>query len=164
MQALNVRGRLQQALESDIGLFAHACSVNSDTACVETAVGDRWLACALRPVEGEGIHSDGMPLVDGGIDVPATWSPGPAPLHDGVWSLVGDGAATLCAALLAAGSEKDEPFPRGWKQRVSVKDSHRERWSDGTALFTSTEGIIMRHGAHGFNTNAAASTEKRTCC
>ncbi|MAL19712.1 MAG: hypothetical protein CL990_01410, partial [Euryarchaeota archaeon] len=41
------------------------------------------------------------------------------------------------------GSEKDEPFSRGWKQRVSVKDSHRERWSDGTALFTSTEGIIM---------------------
>ena len=69
--------------------------------------------------------------------------PAPHPIHDSVWSLVGDGAATLCATLLAAGSSEDESFPRGWKQRVSIKDSQRERWSDGTALFASTEGTIM---------------------
>ena len=131
------------SIESDIGLFGHACSVNPDTSCVETAVGDRWLAYALRPVEGEGIQSDGMPLMCGIEDSGHVVLPAPHPLHDGVWSLVGDGAATLCAALLAAGNEKDEPFPRGWKQRVSVKDSRRERWSDGTALFTSTEKTIM---------------------
>jgi hypothetical protein len=53
--------------------------------------------------------------------------------------LVGDGAATLCAVLLAAANQTEAVFDRGWKKRVSIKDSRRERWGASSELFSSTE-------------------------
>jgi hypothetical protein len=58
---------------------------------------------------------------------------------DDAWSLVGDGAATLCAVLLAAARQTEAVIDRGWKKRVSIKDSHRERWLASSELFSSTE-------------------------
>ena len=56
---------------------------------------------------------------------------------------MGDGAATLCAVLLAASSGNLVPFNRGWKQRVSISDSHRERWHAESDLFSSTEAALL---------------------
>ena len=65
--------------------------------------------------------------------------PAPHPSISEAWSLVGDGAATLCAVLLAASNQTDVIFARGWKQRLSIKDSHRERWHASSELFSTTE-------------------------
>ena len=58
---------------------------------------------------------------------------------DEAWSLVGDGAATLSAVLLAAANQAGAVFDRGWKKRVSIKDSRRERWQASSELFSLTE-------------------------
>ena len=131
------------SIESDIGLFGHARSSNDSTACIETAVGDRWLSYALRPEDGGWLHADEMPLVCGIEDSGHVVLPAPHPLHEGAWSLVGDGAATLCAVLLAANCGAKAPFHRGWKQRISIKDSRRERWTAESKLFTTTQQMIV---------------------
>ena len=140
------------SIESDIGLFHHARSSNANTACIETAVGDRWLSYALRPEDDGWLLGDEMPLICGIEDSGHVVLPAPHPLHDGVWSLVGDGAATLCAVLLAASSGAGAPFQRGWKQRISISNSHRERWSAENELFASThETIVGAMERMGFN-------------
>jgi len=131
------------SIESDIGLFGHARSSNDSTACIETAVGDRWLSYALRPEDGGWFHADEMPLVCGIEDSGHVVLPAPHPLNEGAWSLVGDGAATLCAVLLAANCGAKAPFYRGWKQRISIKDSRRERWTAESKLFTTTQQMIV---------------------
>lgn len=131
------------SIESDIGLFGHARSSNGSNGCIETAVGDRWLSYALRPEDGGWLHADEMPLVCGIEDSGHVVLPAPHPLHEGAWSLVGDGAATLCAVLLAANRGAKAPFHRGWKQRISIKDSHRERWTAESKLFTATQRTIV---------------------
>ena len=56
---------------------------------------------------------------------------------------MGDGAATLCAVLLAASNQQGPAFDRGWKKRVAIKDSRRERWVASSDLFSSTEGRLQ---------------------
>ena len=139
------------SIESDIGLFSHARVSNDNTSCIETAVGDRWLSYALRPEDTGWLHGDEMPLMCGIEDSGHVVLPAPHPLHEGAWSLVGDGAATLCAVLLAANCGAKVPFHRGWKQRISIKDSRRERWAAGSELFTTTqEGIVEAMEGMGF--------------
>ena len=64
-----------------------------------------------------------------------------------MWGLVGDGAATLCAVLLAK-SNTDGVFDRGWKRRVSISDSHRERWHRESELFAATLQTVQTSMEH----------------
>ena len=64
--------------------------------------------------------------------------PAPHPSAPDTWSLVGDGAATLCAVLLAAANRPGAVFERGHKRRVSVRDSRRERWTAASEVFAAT--------------------------
>ena len=125
------------SIESDVGLFAHAEEINAETACIETAVGDRWLSFALRPTNGGWLHHETMPTCCGIEDSGHVVLPAPHPGKPGAWGLVGDGAATLCAVLLAK-SNTDEGFDRGWKRRVSINGSRRERWHHESELFGTT--------------------------
>ena len=56
---------------------------------------------------------------------------------------MGDGAATLCAVLLAGSNQQGLSFDRGWKKRVAIKDSRRERWVASSDLFSLTEGRLQ---------------------
>ena len=135
--------RFAASIESDVALLGHVASLNPANTCVETAVGDRWLSFALRPDSGGWLKGPAMPAVCGIEDSGHVVLPAPHP-HDGSkWSLVGDGAATLCAVLLAVASERVGTFERGWKQRTSIKESHRERWHDGSEVFAKTEKTLL---------------------
>ena len=127
------------SIESDVALFGHVQSLNDETLCIETAVGDRWLSYALRPKEGGWLQGSALPARCGIEDSGHVVLPAPHPSISEAWSLVGDGAATLCAVLLAASNQTDVIFARGWKQRLSIKDSHRERWHASSELFSTTE-------------------------
>jgi hypothetical protein len=69
--------------------------------------------------------------------------PSPHPSREGAWSLVGDGAATLCAMLLSMDRGRSAPFVRGWKKRTSVLDSHRDRWHAQSEVFASVADLAM---------------------
>ena len=57
--------------------------------------------------------------------------------------MVGDGAASLLATLSAmAVYEKPDKFIRGFKKRVSIKDTKRERWDGKNLLSNNVEKII----------------------
>lgn len=151
MEAGKERGpwHFAASIESDVALTGFVSQYNSKTQCFETAVGDRWLSVGLR-------HSDGlfvqtaMPMRLGVEDSGHLVLPAPHPKQPGKWSLVGDGAASLCAFLLAQDSSSSESFNRGWKRRVSVKESHRDRWQRGNALQHSmSERLFLGLEAHG---------------
>ena len=135
------------SIESDVGLFASAKAINAGTACIETAVGDRWLSFALRPTDGGWLGSETMPTCCGIEDSGHVVLPAPHPGQKDMWGLVGDGAATLCAVLLAK-SNTDEGFDRGWKRRVSISDSHRERWHRESELFAATLQTVQTSMEH----------------
>ena len=135
--------RFAASIESDVALLGHIASLNKDNACTETAVGDRWLSFSLRPSSGGLLQSDTVPAVCGIEDSGHVVLPAPHPHEKGAWSLVGDGAATLCAVLLAAASSDMDGFERGWKQRNSIKESHRERWQADNPLFAQTEQRLL---------------------
>ena len=130
------------SIESDVALFGHVQSMNAQTECIETAVGDRWLSYALRPGEGGWLRGSVMPKCCGIEDSGHVVLPAPHPNLSDAWSLVGDGAATLCAVLLAVSNQSGATFDRGWKKRVSIKDSQRERWQASSDLFSSTEKTL----------------------
>ena len=68
--------------------------------------------------------------------------------------MVGYGAATLCAVLASLNHSIERPFRRGWKQRVSVADAHRERWQADNELFTNVQAeAIGQLTALGFDTS-----------
>ena len=131
------------SIESDVALFGHARTLNPQTACTETAVGDRWLSYALRPEDGGWLQGSSLPASCGIEDSGHVVLPAPHPDLPEAWSLVGDGAATLCAVLLAASNQQGPAFDRGWKKRVAIKDSRRERWVASSDLFSSTEGRLQ---------------------
>ncbi len=135
--------RFAASIESDVALLGHVQSSNQANACVETAVGDRWLSFTLRPPSGGWLEQATMPAVCGIEDSGHVVLPAPHPHLDSAWSLVGDGAATLCAVLLAAASGGGGSFERGWKQRISIKDSQRERWHAGAEVFLRTEQTLL---------------------
>ena len=121
------------SIESDVALTGFVSQYNSKTQCFETAVGDRWLSVGLRHSDGLFVQKS-MPLRLGVEDSGHLVLPAPRPNRLGEWSLVGDGAASLCAFLLSQDASKPDSFHRGWKRRVSVKESHRERWQRGNEL------------------------------
>ena len=124
-------------------MLGHVQSLNGANTCAETAVGDRWLSFSLRPASGGWLEQTTIPAVCGIEDSGHVVLPAPHPHLDSTWSLVGDGAATLCAVLLAASAADGDSFERGWKQRNSIKESHRERWHANADLFARTEQMLL---------------------
>ena len=135
--------RFAASIESDVALLGHVQSLNGANTCAETAVGDRWLSFSLRPASGGWLEQSTMPAVCGIEDSGHVVLPAPHPHLDSTWSLVGDGAATLCAVLLAASDADEDSFERGWKQRNSIKESHRERWHANAEVFAQTEQTLL---------------------
>ena len=135
--------RFAASIESDVALLGHVQSLNGANTCAETAVGDRWLSFSLRPASGGWLEQTTIPAVCGIEDSGHVVLPAPHPHLDSTWSLVGDGAATLCAVLLAASAANGDSFERGWKQRNSIKESHRERWHANADLFARTEQTLL---------------------
>lgn len=141
--AVNGGWHFAASIESDVALMGHAQSLHSETMTMETGVGDRWLSMALRPREGGWLTGSSMPRCLGVEDSGHVVLPSPHPHEIGQWSLVGDGAATLCALLASLSRASAALFERGWKQRVSVVDAHRERWQADNALFLEVQNDAL---------------------
>ena len=106
--------------------------LDGDIESFETAVGDRWLAVALRPgpeATGTLLHGKEEPFRIGGEDSGHLLLTTPHPLLKDHWAFVGDGIATLIASLCALTTCRDQKgFNKGWKSRVSISPSDRARW------------------------------------
>ncbi|HJM67832.1 MAG TPA: hypothetical protein QF716_03015 [Candidatus Thalassarchaeaceae archaeon] len=130
--------KMAASIESDLGLTADLPRLGEHVA-ITTAVGDRWLSAALCSESGEKfLRSLEFPRVIGTEDSGHLVMPAPCPNQDDSWGLVGDGAATLLASLLArAVLSKDfatSAFRGGWKKRISIQPSVRERWTGANEL------------------------------
>jgi phosphoglucosamine mutase len=146
MAAANAKGwSFAASIESDIALPAFVRSCDAGATIHETAVGDRWLAYALRPGDGGTILAANFPPCLGIEDSGHLILPAPHPTNDQRWSLVGDGAATLCAVLQSADGGAAVTFNRGWKRRLSVNESHRERWHPQADVFETVAKHIETH-------------------
>ena len=145
------------SIESDVALSGYVQSMHAENSVVETAVGDRWLSFALREREGDSFDSERMPTVLGIEDSGHVVMPAPHPIGKAGWSLVGDGAATLCAIVLATDRTSSHRFERGWKHRVSVQDSHRERWHRDADIFKHLSTTLCE----GFAALGFDATERR---
>ena len=130
--------KMAASIESDLGLTADLSRLGEHES-ITTAVGDRWLSAALwSNQETRWIQSSSVPKRIGTEDSGHLVMPTPCPHSDGMWALVGDGAATLLATLLARAAlckEGSPPaFEGGWKKRSSIQPSVRERWTGENEL------------------------------
>ena len=131
------------SIESDLALLSSINRLPVKVETIETAVGDRWLSHALR---SSLVMDSQMPRVIGVEDSGHAVLPSPHPHNEQNWSLVGDGAATLLAYLLARSTaQEDMLMMRGWKQRVSVQHVHRELWDGKNPLSDEIEHIARSH-------------------
>jgi len=123
---------LAASIESDLALSTSLSRLDANVEFIQTAVGDRWLSDALK-----NSTSNKIGVEDSGHIVLS------APNPNGGRCLVGDGAASLLATLCAmAVSEKPDKFTRGFKKRVSIKDTKRELWDGKNSLAEDVEEII----------------------
>ena len=130
--------KMAASIESDLGLTADLPRLGEHVA-LTTAVGDRWLSAALRPESDEKfLKSPEYPRVIGTEDSGHLVMPVPCPNQEDSWGLVGDGAATLLASLMARAVLSNESairaFQGGWKKRISIQPSARERWTGKNEL------------------------------
>lgn len=131
------------SIESDLALLSSVERLPANVETVETAVGDRWLSHTLRT--SLAAHSQ-MPRIIGVEDSGHAVLPSPHPRNEHCWSLVGDGAATLVAYLLARSvAQEGMLMERGWKQRVSVHNVRRELWDGTNQLSDEIEHITRTH-------------------
>ena len=143
--------KFASSIESDIALPSHVRALDSKATTMETAVGDRWLAYALRSDDASLMSGTSMPCMLGVEDSGHIVLPAPHPSMEGAWSLVGDGAATLCAMLLSTDRGRSSPFVRGWKKRTSILKSHRDRWHARSGVYASVAELAMAAlGTDGF--------------
>jgi len=139
--------KMAASIESDLGLTADLSRFEANHTSVTTAVGDRWLAEELCPMQenGRGFVSKKVPAVIGTEDSGHLVMAAPCPVHDDTWHLVGDGAATLLAALMSriclSEGEGIAAFQNGWKKRVSIQPSVRERWTGDNELAQTVQGL-----------------------
>ena len=134
---------LAASIESDLSLLATANRLPATIQTSETAVGDRWLSNVL----GETLTNSISPPRSLGVeDSGHIVMPTPHPHKSGEWALVGDGAATLVAYLLARSNGDDtNQMTRGWKQRRSVSGVDRSLWNGSNVLADEIEAM-----AHSF--------------
>ncbi|MBT5844600.1 MAG: hypothetical protein HOH79_06440 [Euryarchaeota archaeon] len=131
------------SIESDLALLSSINRLPVKVETIETAVGDRWLSHALR---SSLVMDSQMPRIIGVEDSGHAVLPSPHPHNEQNWSLVGDGAATLLAYLLARSTaQEDMLMMRGWKQRVSVQHVRRELWDGNNPLSDEIERIARSH-------------------
>ena len=125
---------LAASIESDLALMASLDRLQADVNFSQTAVGDRWLAQALR-----GDLRDVLGVEDSGHLVMS------APNPNGGRCLVGDGIASMLIVLCAMSCEqRNVAFTRGFKQRTSIKDSVRSRWTGMNDLADTVEHIATQ--------------------
>ena len=130
--------KMASSIESDLGLTADLSRLGTHQS-ITTAVGDRWLSAALwDSPEEKLIAAERVPRLIGTEDSGHLVMPTQIPHQAGKWGLVGDGTATLIAALMARytilHSDVAPAFAGGWKKRVSIKPSIRERWTGENQL------------------------------
>jgi len=127
---------LAASIESDLALTTEALGMDHVAAVHPTAVGDRWLSVALAGEEGHhviGVEDSGHLVLP--------WSHH----QDGPVRLVGDGAASLLAVLLAGiGRSGPVPAPGGWKLRRSIAPADRSRWTGAGPLATEVVDCLTR--------------------
>ena len=128
----SLQGKVAASIESDLALLNSMQRLNAGLQLIETAVGDRWLASALKPEVGSPenlLRGDIEPFHVGGEDSGHILLTTPHPNHPEHWALVGDGIATLIATICAAGKLRDyDSFDAGWKSRRSISPSIRSKW------------------------------------
>ncbi len=125
---------LAASIESDLALMSSLGRLQADVTFSQTAVGDRWLAQALKDDTGNilGVEDSGHLVMS-------------APNPNGGRCLVGDGVASLLIVLCAMScQQRDEPFTKGFKQRTSIKDSNRSRWTGANELANTIEHIATQ--------------------
>ena len=131
------------SIESDLALLSSLPRLSTTTVAHETAVGDRWLSHALRKYLQK---SKNPPPIIGVEDSGHAVLPAPHPNHRELWSLVGDGAATLVSYLLARSIARDSQLmQRGWKLRSSVSGVDRTLWSGQNGLANEIESLTKTH-------------------
>jgi phosphoglucosamine mutase len=130
---------LAASIESDLSLLATANRLPAAVQTSETAVGDRWLSKVL----GEALTNSVSPPRSLGVeDSGHIVMPTPHPHKGGEWALVGDGAATLVAYLLARSNDGDSnQMVRGWKKRRSVNGVDRSLWNGTNMLADEVEAM-----------------------
>ncbi len=124
---------LAASIESDLALSTSLDRLEAEVEYSQTAVGDRWLAQTLKNDDRQvlGVEDSGHLVMS-------------APHPKGGRCLVGDGVASLFAVLCAmACDEKAAPFERGFKRRISIKDTIRSRWTGSNELADSVEHIAV---------------------
>ena len=137
---------LAASIESDLSLTTNLDRFPTLVRASETAVGDRWLSFKLSNNKiNEFFINSSLPTVLGVEDSGHIVLASPHPNHVGRWSLVGDGAMTLVAYLLATTKlEVTSLMQRGWKQRQSVKGVDRSKWDGRNELSDVVENTLLR--------------------
>ena len=133
---------LAASIESDLSLLSGLERFPHPVSTIETAVGDRWLSYCLSQSEGKQslISSHDSPRIIGVEDSGHLVLPSRHPLNESQWSLVGDGAATLTAFLLAYSNHNPaNTMKRGWKKRKSATDINRDLWDGVNSLSDQIE-------------------------
>ena len=151
---------LAASIESDLSLTTKLNRYSKSVTVNETAVGDRWLTFELCNNKlDQFITNHSIPKVvgieDSGHMVLAT----PHPSQTATWSLVGDGAMTLVAYLLATTRlDKSRLMQRGWKLRQSVREIDRSKWDGSNELSNVVESELFQK----LSTIAEVSQWRRT--
>tara|TARA_B110001452_G_scaffold179081_1_gene150283 strand:+ start:87 stop:1607 length:1521 start_codon:yes stop_codon:yes gene_type:complete len=137
---------LAASIESDLALMTSLNRLKSKIQFTQTAVGDRWLSEALKEDARNvlGVEDSGHLVMS-------------APHPNGGRCLVGDGVASLLAVLCAmACDERADAFVSGFKQRTSINNTVRSRWTGNNELADTIEhianlklGELNRHGLVG---------------
>ena len=125
---------LAASIESDLALMSSLDRLRAEVTFSQTAVGDRWLAHALRNDSRNvlGVEDSGHLVMS-------------APNPNGGRCLVGDGVASMLIVLCAMScEERNNAFSRGFKQRTSIKDSNRSRWTGRNDLADTVEHIATQ--------------------
>jgi phosphomannomutase len=137
---------LAASIESDLSLTTNLNRFPTSVTVSETAVGDRWLSFKLSNNKiNEFITNSSLPSVLGVEDSGHIVLASPHPNQSENWSLVGDGAMTLVAFLLATTKlELTSLMQRGWKQRQSVKGVDRSKWDGRNDLSDIVEKTLFQ--------------------
>ncbi|MFL2882560.1 MAG: hypothetical protein ACJ0CN_05240 [Candidatus Poseidoniaceae archaeon] len=138
---------LAASIESDLSLTTNLDRFQNKVESLETAVGDRWLSFALSGRESNHVflESDSIPTLIGVEDSGHIVLPAPHPNSINQWSLVGDGAMTLVAYLLAIHTcDETNLMQRGWKKRQSVKNVDRNKWDGKNQFSNDIESLIKQ--------------------
>ena len=141
----DINWHLAASIESDLSLTTNLQRYPKPVTVSETAVGDRWLSFKLSKNEMTNfITSSSLPGVLGVEDSGHIVLASPHPIQNESWSLVGDGAMTMVAYLLASTTaDKSGLMQRGWKQRQSVKNVDRSKWNGKNELSDAVERAFL---------------------